>query len=181
MMWKRCLAIALVCISLVLTGCGSGTAGLKPYVDDVDGYEFLYPNGWVPIPVNDGPDVVFRDLIEETELVSVVVSELKGTQTQLTDLGTAQEVGDRLAKTVLAPDGSNRQAELLSAQTGTLNDKTYYKLEYYVNLPNAERHNLASVAVSRGKLFTLSISAPQDHWERLKDTFEGVVNSFSVY
>lgn len=168
-------------MSLTLAGCVSGAAGLKSYVDDIDGYEFLYPNGWVPIQVANGPDVVFRDLIEETELVSVVVSDLQGAETELAELGTAQEVGERLAKTVLAPEGSGRQAELLSADTGTLNNKTYYKLEYYINLPNTERHNLASVAVSRGKLFTLSISAPQKDWDRLEPTFQNVVSSFSVY
>ncbi len=180
-MWKRCLAIALVCVSLILTGCSSGATGLKSYVDDIDGYEFLYPNGWIPIQVTNGSDVVLRDLIEETELVSVVVSDLQGTQKDLTELGTAQAVGERLAQTVLAPEGSNRQAQLLSADTGTLNDKTYYKLEYYLSLPNSERHNLSSISVSRGKLFTLSISAPQDHWNRLEETFQKVVNSFSVY
>jgi photosystem II oxygen-evolving enhancer protein 2 len=181
MMWKRILAIALVCVSLTLQGCVSGAGGLKAYVDDMDGYEFLYPNGWVQIRVANGPDVVFRDLIEESELVSVVVSNLNGKETQLSELGTPEEVGIRLAKNVLAPEGSNRQAELINASSRTLMDKTYYNFEYYINLPNAERHNFASVTVSRGKLFTLSIAAPQADWSRQESIFKNVANSFSVY
>lgn len=180
-MWKRILAIALVCVSLTLQGCVSAAGGLKAYVDDFDGYEFLYPNGWVQIKVANGPDVVFRDLIEESELVSVVVSDLKGTERELSELGTPDEVGIRLAKNVLAPEGSNRQAELINASSRTLKDKTYYNFEYYINLPNAERHNFASVTVSRGKLFTLSIAAPQADWSSQEATFKNVANSFSVY
>lgn len=180
-MWKRILAIALVCVSLTLQGCVSGAGGLKAYIDDLDGYEFLYPNGWVQIQVSNGPDVVFRDLIEESELVSVVVSDLQGPETELSQLGTPEEVGLRLAKNVLAPEGSNRQAQLMKASSRTLKDKTYYNFEYYISLPNAERHNIASVTVSRGKLFTLSIASPEQDWSRQESVFRNVANSFSVY
>ncbi len=176
------LAIALICVSLTLQGCVSGAGGLKAYVDDLDGYEFLYPNGWVQIQVSNGPDVVFRDLIEESELVSVVVSDLQGQETELSQLGTPEDVGLRLAQNVLAPEGSNRQAQLMDATSRTLRDKTYYNFEYYINLPNdTERHNLASVTVSRGKLFTLSVASPEQDWSRQESTFRNVANSFSVY
>ncbi|MCM1984800.1 photosystem II reaction center PsbP family protein [Lyngbya confervoides BDU141951] len=180
-MWKRIVAIALVCVSLTLQGCVAAGGGLKAYVNERNGYEFVYPNGWVQIQVNNGPDVVFRDLIEESELVSVVVSNLTGNQTKLSDLGTPNEVGLRLATSVLAPPGSNRQAQLLSSSERVLGDRTYYNLEYYIDLPNAERHNLASVAISRGKLFTLSVSAPESDWSKLEATFKNVANSFAVY
>ena len=180
-MWKRILAIALVCVSLTLQGCVSGAGGLKAYIDELDGYEFLYPNGWVQIQVDRGPDVVFRDLIEESELVSVVVSDLQGSETELTQLGSPEEVGLRLAKSVLAPEGSDRQAQLMNSSSRTLKDKTYYNFEYYISLPNAERHNLASVTVSRGKLFTLSVASSEKDWSRQESTFQNVANSFSVY
>ncbi|NCJ05887.1 photosystem II oxygen evolving complex protein PsbP [Synechococcales cyanobacterium C] len=179
-MLKRIAIISLLVITFTLQGCVPGVSGLKAYVDSIDGYEFLYPNGWVQVAVENGPDIVFHDLIEETENVSVVVSDVPPGN-QLTDLGSPSEVGQRLAQRVIAPPGSNRQAELVTAESRQVGDKTYYNLEYTVQLPIGQRHNLASVAVSRGKLYTLSISAPESRWPRLEQTFEKVAASFSVY
>ncbi|PSB66499.1 photosystem II oxygen evolving complex protein PsbP, partial [filamentous cyanobacterium CCP1] len=53
--------------------------------------------------------------------------------------------------------------------------------EYVVQLPNQVRHNLASVAVRRGQLFTLNLSTTERRWEKIQDTFYKVVESFSVY
>jgi photosystem II oxygen-evolving enhancer protein 2 len=180
-MLKRVLAIALVVTTLIITGCTSLGAGLKSYVDSLDGYEFLYPNGWIPVKVADGPDVVFHDLIEPTENVSVVFSEVPGGKS-LTELGSATEIGYQLSKNAIAPPDSGREAELVNAGTKTSKDKTYYLLEYAVSLPGDEhRHNLASVAVSRGKLFTFNVSTTEDRWEKVGDTLEQVVKSFTVY
>lgn len=166
-------------LGLTLQGCSSLGGGLKPYVDALDGYRFLYPNGWLEMKVTDGPDVVFRDLIEETENVSVVMSTLTGKQ-QLADLGDASTVGLQVAKKILAPEGSNRQAELLSALERVSGDKTYYDLEYRIKVGDRERHHLARVAVSRGKLYTLNISAPESRWEKVADLFKTVETSFRV-
>jgi photosystem II oxygen-evolving enhancer protein 2 len=180
-MLKRVLAIALVVTTLIITGCTSLGAGLKSYVDSLDAYEFLYPNGWIPVKVADGPDVVFHDLIEPTENVSVVFSEVPGGKS-LTELGSATEIGYQLSKNAIAPPDSGREAELVNAGTKTSKDKTYYLLEYAVSLPGDEhRHNLASVAVSRGKLFTFNVSTTEDRWEQVGDQLKQVVASFTVY
>jgi photosystem II oxygen-evolving enhancer protein 2 len=178
-MLKRIAAIVLIVLSLSLQSCVSATSGLKSFADEYDGYKFLYPNGWVEARVNDGPDVVLHDLIEQSENVSVVISPVQEGQT-LKDLGTPSEVGYKLSKTI-APPGSNRQAELINAESRNIDDKTYYTLEYAVQLPNQERHNLASVIVRRGKLFTFNLSTTEDRWEKVKNKFELVVKSFSVY
>ncbi len=178
-MLKRIAAIALLVLSLTLQSCSSLGGGFKAYVDAMDGYKFLYPNGWLQVAVTDGPDIVFHDLIEESENVSVVLSNLTGNK-KLTDLGDASTVGLRLAQKVLAPEGSNRQADLLSASERQRGDKTYYDLEYLIKLPNGERHNLASVAVSRGKLYTLNISTPEKRWKSVGDLFKTVASSFTV-
>ena len=101
-MLKRIAAILLVVLSLTLTGCVSKVTGLKSYVDTGDGYQFLYPNGWLPIAVSNGPDVVFRDLIQQTENVSVVISPVAKDKT-LADLGTPTDVGYKLSKSAIAP------------------------------------------------------------------------------
>ncbi|CCQ64851.1 Photosystem II oxygen evolving complex protein PsbP [Crocosphaera watsonii WH 0402] len=77
---------------------------------------------------------------------------------------------------------NDREVDLINAESRELEGKTYYKLEYEVTLPNQEkRHNLASIAVSRGKLFTFNLSTVQKRWGKVKNLFETSVNSFSVY
>lgn len=180
-MLKRFAVILLVVLSLSLTSCASAASGLKSYVDSIDGYQFLYPNGWLEVKVSDGPDIVFHDLIQTTENVSVVVNPVPAGKT-LAELGTPGEVGYKLGKSAIAPPGSGREAELVNAGTMESGGKNYYVLEYAVKLPNQqERHNLASVAVSRGKLFTFNASAPEKRWPKVQKVFEQVVKSFSVY
>jgi photosystem II oxygen-evolving enhancer protein 2 len=191
-MLRRFAVITLMLLSLTLTGCVSAASGLKAYVDSIDGYEFLYPNGWVPVAVSSGADVVFRDLIQTTDNVSVVVSDVTSGK-QLSDLGTPTEVGQRLAKRVIAPENSGREAELVAATEHQAGNQRYYTLEYVTRLlPSAattgdtsaaapQRHNLAAIAVSRGKLYTLSVSTPESRWEKSKPVFERMANSFSVY
>ncbi|NEQ78140.1 MAG: photosystem II oxygen evolving complex protein PsbP [Okeania sp. SIO2C9] len=180
-MLKKILALFLVAIALILTGCVSIGGGLQSFVDTTDGYEFLYPNGWLEVKVSDGPDIVFHDLVEATENVSVVISPVVGDQT-LADLGTPTEVGYKLSKNAIAPTDSGREAELVSAEAREYKAKTYYKLEYAVQLADGrKRHNLASVGVSRGKLFTINISTTEARWQKVHGKFEQVINSFSIY
>lgn len=180
---KRLLALLLVVVGLSLSGCTavSATSGLKAYVDSNDGYEFLYPNGWVAAQVSNGPDVVFRDLIQETENVSVVISPVPNNKT-LADLGSPGEVGYRLGSSAIAPENSGRKAELVTADAVSAGDKNYYLLEYAVSFPDGQqRHNLASVAVSRGKLFTFNVSTTERRWSKVRNLMEQVVRSFNVY
>lgn len=180
-MFKRITSIILVIVSLTLGGCVATGGGLKSFVDTADGYEFLYPNGWVEVKVSNGPDVVFHDMIDSTENVSVVISSVsKGDS--LVEIGTPTEVGYTLSKKAIAPEGSGRTAELLNAGKKESATNTYYLLEYGVTLPNQQkRHDFASIAISRGKLFTLNISTSQDRWQKSKTLLEQVVRSFAVY
>lgn len=180
-MLKRIVAMLLVVLSLSLQGCvASATSGLKSFIDSTDGYQFLYPNGWVPVKVSDGPDVVFHDIIHPDENVSVVINPVIGKKT-LTDLGSPGEVGYRLAKSAIAPEGSGRQAELVNAETRELGDKTYYILEYATKVNGNERRNLAAVGVSRGKLYTINASATEARWEKVQDLLDKTIKSFSLY
>lgn len=178
-MLKRIVVALLVVLSLSLTGCVAG-GGLNRYVDSTDNYQFLYPAGWLPVQVSNGPDVVFHDIIEETENVSVVINPVQGQQ-QLEDLGSPGEVGYKLSKSAIAPPDSGRQAELVTADARQLGDKTYYFFEYAVTLPNNQkRHNLASVAVSHGKLYTFNASTTEQRWSKVNGLLKQVVDSFSV-
>lgn len=180
-MLKRFFVMMLMVVSLSLNGCAIGVTGFKSFVDTLDGYQFLYPNGWLEVKVTDGPDVVFHDLIEQMENLSVVINPVPTEQT-LRDLGDPSTVGYKLGKSAIAPPGSGREAELISAEAREVGDKEYYQLEYLVKLSdNRERHNLASVAVSRGKLYTFNASTSEERWERMQDALETAVKSFTVY
>lgn len=179
-MLKAIAALLMLVLSLGLNGCTTPVSGLKSYVDSTDGYEFVYPNGWVPVQLTNGPDVVFRDLIEQTENISVIISAVPEGKT-LAELGTPGEVGYQLQKNAFAPPDSGRTAELVNAEARESGAKNYYLLEYNVKLPNQERHNIASVAVSRGKLYTFNASTTEKRWSKMHDVFTIMARSFSVY
>jgi len=176
----RTIAVLMLILSLCLHGCANSVSGLQSYVDSIDGYKFLYPTGWLPVKVSDGPDVVLHDIIENTENITVVISPVPEGKT-LAELGTPSEVGYQLQKNAIAPPNSNRQAELVNAEKLESGDKSYYILEYSVKLPNQQRHDIASLGVSRGKLFTFNVSTTENRWEKMHDVFEKVVKSFSLY
>jgi photosystem II oxygen-evolving enhancer protein 2 len=180
-MWKKITVsfIAALAIILQINVAPVEAAGLQGYIDTGDGYKFLYPNGWVAVKTTKGADIIFHDLIESSENVSVVISQVDKDK-KLSDLGTASDVGYKLGKNAIAPPGSGREAELISAETNEVKGKTYYILEYDVKLANSRRHNIASVVISRGKLFTFNASTTDRRWTKMKKVFEEVVSSFSV-
>ncbi len=182
-MFKSLIASILIILSVSLFGCSIGVSGLQSYVDTGDGYEFLYPNGWIAVDVKDaseGVDVVFRDLVQRSENLSVIISEVNQEQS-LENLGTPTEVGYRFMQMVNDSPNAEREAELINAEKREAKAKDYYILEYEVNLPNNQaRHNLASVVVDRGKLFTFNISTTENRWPVVKKLFKVVANSFTV-
>ncbi len=169
---------------LLLAACSNVVASLNQYVDARAGYELAYPNGWVQVDVqnaSEGVDVVFRDIVERTENLSVIISDVPEGQT-LQKLGTPSEVGYRFLKATQNNEVSDRDAAFITAEERDADGQVYYELEYEVSFPDRPtRHNLASVAVSRGKLFTFNISTSQDRWERVQPTFQAIADSFKVY
>jgi photosystem II oxygen-evolving enhancer protein 2 len=181
MLWKKVTVSFIVALAIILqiNVAPVRAAALQGYIDSGDGYKFLYPNGWVAVKTTKGADIIFHDLIESSENVSVVISQVDKDK-KLSDLGTASDVGYKLGKNAIAPPGSGREADLISAETHEAKGKTYYILEYDVKLPNSHRHNIASVVVSRGKLFTFNASTTDRRWPKMKKVFTEVIDSFSV-
>ena len=91
---------------------------------------------------------------------------------------------------MIAPLGAARQADLISAKSQLIEGKSYYLLEIKVELPASansfldgstiERHNLASLAVDRGKIYTFNLSVPEERWMWDQSLFQSVVNSFRI-
>jgi photosystem II oxygen-evolving enhancer protein 2 len=171
-MLKLFITLCLVALTTLISSCSAGISGLQSYANTAQGYEFLYPNGWIPVTVKNastGVDLVYRDLVERTENLSVIISD------------APTDVGYRFLKAVNSNPNSDRQTDFISAEAKQGKDKTYYILEYEVENPGEPiRHNIASVAVSRGKLFTFNLSTTEQRWSKVKDTFEVAAKSFTV-
>lgn len=181
-MLKRLATVLLIVLALTLQSCVGGVAGaFQTYANQYAGYEFVYPTGWVEVQVPGAADVVFHDIIHETENVSVVISDVPEGKS-LEDLGTPTEVGYKLSKSFNAIAGDESEVELVNAQRiDTVDNKTYYILEYVADLPSGVRHNFASAIVRRGKLFTFNASTLEDRWDKVKDLMKQSVASFKVY
>lgn len=177
--------LMVLSFSLLLTACSSlGLESLQRYADTKDGYEFLYPNGWIGVDVKDaspGVDVVFRDLIERSENLSVIISDIPQNKS-LKDLGTPSDVGYRFLRKINDDPQGDRQAELLTAEERDSDGKLYYLLEYRVIGAHQEpRHDLASVTTNRGKLVTFNLSTTETRWPKVDKLFNSVARSFNVY
>lgn len=180
-MLKRAVSTLLVLFALLLTSCANTpTSGLIPFADSKDGYRFLYPNGWTETKGNSMIDILFHDIIEPSENVSVAISKLE-TVKALEEIGDPEAIGLRLQQRVVAPDGSGRQAKLLNAEQRAVGDRNYYTFEYAVKrLQGEPRHDLVTVSTNRGNLYTLSISSSERRWDKVKDLFVRVAKSFTI-
>jgi photosystem II oxygen-evolving enhancer protein 2 len=175
--WPSSLAGLL--LALVLVGCSAVAAGLNSYQSPDGRYAFLYPTGWTRVQVSGGPQVVFHDLINSDETLSLVVSEVS-TDRDLTDLGSAVAVGESLRRRVIAPEGSGREAELVEARERQQGGRTFYDLEYRVHLADRDRHELATAVVDRGRLYTFAASTNEVRWPKVQELFQRVIGSFNL-
>jgi len=170
------VVLALV---LLVTACSGTTAGLNGYQSPDGRYAFLYPTGWTRVQVSGGPSVVFHDLINSDETLSLVISDVTP-DSDLTGLGSPVAVGEALRRNVIAPEGSGRDAALVQADQREEGGRTFYDLEYAVHLQDRDRHELATVVVDRGRLYTFAASTNESRWPRVKDLFQQVVTSFNL-
>tara|TARA_B100000029_G_scaffold495296_1_gene560112 strand:- start:77 stop:658 length:582 start_codon:yes stop_codon:yes gene_type:complete len=172
-------ALFALVLVLFLTACGTGsTAGFNSYQSPDGRYAFLYPTGWTRVAVTGGPKVVFHDLINSDETLSLVISEV-GEDVQLEELGSPEAVGERLMREVIAPEGTGREVDLVEATEREEKNRVFYDLEYSVHLQDRDRHELATVVVDRGYLYTLAASTNEVRWLKVKNIFERSITSFT--
>lgn len=180
--WQFIFSTLAIATLTLTAACGPTVGNLQSYNGGT--YEFLYPNGWQEVTVDNGSpgvDVVFRDLIERSENISVVISNVEPGKS-LADLGDPTAIGYRFMKQTNATEGNGIEAELLRADSLERDGKTYYLLEYDVQTPNqGPRHNLASVAINGDRLYTFNISTSQRRWQKMAPTFEVAARSFNLY
>lgn len=71
----------------------AGPLGFNAVKDTQDGYQFVYPFGWQEVQV-EGQDVVYKDIIEPLESVSVTVE--KTDKQKVSEFGSPEEVRGQL-------------------------------------------------------------------------------------
>ena len=85
-----------------------------------------------------------------------------------------------LRRDVIAPEGSGRQADLVEARERDNAGHRFYDLEFAVHLEDRDRHELATVVVDRGRLYTLATSTNEARWSKVKGLFQQVIESFTL-
>ena len=174
------LFVVVSCLFSLVACSSSVTAGLEAFQSTDGRYGFFYPTGWTRIAVKDGPEVVFHDMINSDETLSLVVSDVSP-EIELEKIGSPLEVGERLMNDLLAPNGGDRQAELLEANSREVDGHIFYDIEYLIHLPQKDRHELATVIVDHGELYTFAAGTNDLRWNKVEDLFKRVIGSFTFF
>ena len=177
----RSLTRVLLSFVLVfsLAACSAGkSAGLEPFQSTDGRYGFLYPTGWIRVNVKDGPAAVFHDLINSDETLSLVISNLSN-DVDLENLGSPEEVGERLISQLINQEETGLKVDLIESEGRNTSGHVFYDLEYLVNSPQTIRHELATVVVDKGKLYTFAAGTNELRWPKVKGLFSRVINSFT--
>uniref|UniRef100_A0A0F7H182 Photosystem II reaction center PsbP family protein n=1 Tax=Pelargonium australe TaxID=59866 RepID=A0A0F7H182_9ROSI len=114
--------------------------------------------------------------------VSVIVSPISQ-DFSIEAFGGPREVGEALVRTIA---GSSRVPNVKGTliESKLREDPTkkvkYYELEFRVESPRFERHNIAVCCVRNGRLYTLNAQAPESAWPEVESDIHVIANSFSL-
>uniref|UniRef100_A0A0F7H180 Photosystem II reaction center PsbP family protein n=1 Tax=Geranium phaeum TaxID=379952 RepID=A0A0F7H180_9ROSI len=179
--------------------------GYSRCIDPNQGFELMYPSKWVgdqtllyraagkaesqrsldPPPIDtrrsrsvNDPVVAFGPPGSTGELnVSVIVSPISP-DFSIETFGGAEEVGEALVRTI-AGSRPNVKGTLIEASLKEDSVK-YYKLEFRVESPSFQRHNIAVCCVRDGRLYTLNAQAPESKWPEVKSDLLVIASSFTL-
>ena len=180
-MLRRAIAGLLATVIIFVGGC-SAKAGLQTYSDRSGAFSFAYPNGMNQVtaaPSAAGRSILFRDLVYGDELVDLTIADYDKAET-IDGLGSIEEVGQRVATNLLAPEGSGRTATLVNGGSIDRDGQTYYIYEYAMDAEGMPRHDMVSVTIQRHKLYTLTASTSERRWDTVNGAFYEVAKSLQV-
>ena len=80
---------------------------------------------------------------------------------------------------VIAPEGSGREVKLINANKRKASNHIFYDLEYELNLNEQARHELATVVIDRGSLYTFAVGTNEERWNKVDGMFSNVIESFN--
>ncbi|KAG2452493.1 hypothetical protein HYH02_002732 [Chlamydomonas schloesseri] len=149
--------------------------GFNPVEDLQDNYRFVYPFGWQEVAVK-GADVVFKDVVEPLESVSVTLTATD--KKDITEFGDLQSVAETLAKDVLTAPGT--EVKIIATEQREAKGHNYYQIEFTAANSRYTRHQLAVVAANNGTFYTLTTGSNERRWGKMKDKLETTVKSFSL-
>ena len=171
--------LLLIILCFTISACSGGiNAGLEAYQSPDGRYAFLYPTGWTRVKVDGGPEIIYHDLINSNETLSLVVSDVNK-EVDLEQLGSPIEVGQTLIDKVISPEGSGRSVKLVNANRREASNHIFYDLEYQLSLNEQNRHELATVVIDRGTLYTFAVGTNEDRWNKVDGIFTNVIESFN--
>ncbi|KAL6616660.1 hypothetical protein ACP70R_038930 [Stipagrostis hirtigluma subsp. patula] len=114
--------------------------------------------------------------------VSVIVSPVPQ-DFSIEAFGGPKDVGEvvlrRIARTRRSPDINATLIDAALREDAVQNVK-YYKLEFRVESPSFQRHNVAVCCARDGKLYTLNAQAPESAWKKVRKQFSAMADSFSL-
>ncbi|XP_022719409.1 psbP domain-containing protein 7, chloroplastic [Durio zibethinus] len=112
--------------------------------------------------------------------VSVIVSPVP-LDFSIETFGGPKEVGEAVVRTVTGqrPEVKGTLIESTVREDPSRNVK-YYELEFRVESPSFQRHNVAVCCARGGRLFTLNAQAAESAWPEFKSAFYRIANSFNL-
>ncbi|KAM7272893.1 hypothetical protein ACFE04_027557 [Oxalis oulophora] len=114
--------------------------------------------------------------------VSVIVSPVP-LDFSIEAFGEPKEVGEAIVRKIT---GSGQRADVKGTlvestlRNDSLTNVKYYKLEFRVESPSFQRHNIAVCCVRNGTLYTLNAQAPESVWHKVKTNFNRIADSFNL-
>lgn len=139
---------------------------LSPYKDLPKGFTILRPNGWNEFEaLQDNYDIKWQDVIQPLEFVTVLTSPVsKGKE--LSDIGSAKDVGSKLAK--------SRSGELVSADEKSIDGIPAYVFE----IKRDKSRQITLLSVNKMKLYSVNASCSERRWSKREKLLRSVVDSF---
>eukprot|EP00871_Galdieria_phlegrea_P003580 jgi/Galph1/4222/GphlegSOOS_G2910.1 len=139
---------------------------VQSYKDLVNGYKILRPTGWNEFGGQpDQYDIKWQDLIQPLEAVTIATKDIGKTKS-VKDLGSVQQVGEKLANI--------RKMNLVSAVEKEKDGIPFYEFE----LKAEPLHELVLLTIAKRKLFDVSASCSESRWFKRERLLRGVVDSF---
>ncbi|KAK2634688.1 hypothetical protein Ddye_029480 [Dipteronia dyeriana] len=183
--------------------------GYSRCIDTNEGFEFVYPASWVgdqtllyraakkaefqrsldPPPLNkvkskklnvNEPVVAFGPPGSSGELnVSVIVSPVP-LDFSIEAFGDAKQVGESIVKKITGSRGVKGSLIKSSVREDLVRNFNYYELEFRVESPTFQRHNIAVCCSRSVRLYTLNAQAPESIWPRVQSDLHLIARSFTL-
>jgi photosystem II oxygen-evolving enhancer protein 2 len=141
---------------------------LEPFQDGSRSIRIMAPSGWNKFDGEVGAyDVKWQDLVDPTENIKISSSPVKSTTESVALLGPVHDVGVSLAV--------KRNAKLISASQRQTDGILFYDFDFAIN---DGTHQLLTLCVCKGKLWSLDASAKERRWDKRVELYKNVVGSF---